>query len=716
MSDQKAKIVIEAEDRFSRIFSAFDRTVKGSERAVTGLESRVSGLGLSLGALGAGFSFAAVATAVKNVADQFDALNDAADATGEKIEVLSGLEDVARRNGGSLEMVEDVLLKINKALADTSPDSEVARALRSIGLSADELRSKSPAEALQTIAKALAGFENNADASRVKMVLLGRSTKELAGYLNDVAEAGTISGRVTAEQARQAELFNKALAELSTNASNAGRGIVSGLLPALNRMATELRNGMDAYGSFIDAVLDAGTANPWQTVNERLTETVQRIKLLREQLTIKEGETGFFGSRTREKDIQALKDQLSLLARRERYLRAQQLDAGGGRGFVSPLQPDGDKPRISPIEPKSAKPQISEAMRYLQQLDKQIEKTQELSTYEQALRDIQANRLDGITPKLRADILARAQQLDLSERQKKSDDYATEARRANVAAAIEAVNAAKKGNDELEREVQAIGLTEAALVDLELARINETIARKEATIAGREETEQQLAINAALREEIAQLERRKQLLVAKVGKNAELKTAEESAREAAERLRNPVAESVAQGLLDGFRRGQSFADVFLNELKAQFARTILAPRIAPVIEGGNSLISQLLNSLSWQMAGGVTIDPTGYGMTSGGQSLPTRGGRANGGGVREGMAYRVGENGPEVFVPDGNGRIVPGSHLKSGTGQAPVVINQNWTVNGDVSSQTIAAMQAAIARNNQQLLRSMRTGGAFSSS
>jgi hypothetical protein len=582
--------------------------------------------------------------------------------------------------------------------------------LRSIGLSAEELRRKSPAEAVREIAVALQGYSNDGEASRVKTVLLGRSTKELAGYLNDLAEAGQLNATVTTEQAQEAEKFNKSLFELQTNVSNATRSLVAEMIPAINEyIATVKRAKADGGRTF------------WQELSAELASVrfslaVQNVQDLAEAVERNPGNATYIELL----DLARKKaDELGRAAAgANEQLKATlgaplpKPEAGGGRGFVNP---ETVKPRISPIEPKSAKPQISEAMRYLQQLDKQIEKTQELSTYEQALRDIQANRLDGITPKLRADILARAQQLDLSERQKKSDDYATEARRANVAAAIEAVNAAKKGNDELEREVQAIGLTEAALVDLELARINETIARKEATIAGREETEQQLAINAALREEIAQLERRKQLLVTKVERSSAVEAASQAVDDVSQRARERLSDSVEEGLLNGFRRSRSIADIFLDELKAQFGKTVLRPIIEPVVAGGNSLISQLFQSIGSYFTSGTTIDPSGYGMTSGGQSLPTRGGRANGGGVREGMAYRVGENGPEVFVPDGNGRIVPGSHLKSGGGQS-LVYSPTIHVNGDVGPQTVQMVQAMLARNNQQLLRSMRTGGAFSSS
>ncbi|MDV7396990.1 hypothetical protein RZS08_36665, partial [Arthrospira platensis SPKY1] len=58
-----------------------------------------------------------------------------------------------------------------------------------------------------------------------------------------------------------------------------------------------------------------------------------------------------------------------------------------------------------------------------------------------------------------------------------------------------------------------------------------------------------------------------------------------------------LSESIANGILDGARRGEAIMDIFRNELKAQFAKTILTPAIKPAVEGINSLISAGLSGL-----------------------------------------------------------------------------------------------------------------------
>src|SRR5690606_37283375 len=58
--------------------------------------------------------------------------------------------------------------------------------------------------------------------------------------------------------------------------------------------------------------------------------------------------------------------------------------------------------------------------------------------------------------------------------------------------------------------------------------------------------------------------------------------------------------------------------------------------------------------------------------------------RAAGGPVTAGRAYVVGEEGPELFMPDRSGTIIPQSALASGGRQQPVIIHNTITLDGRV--------------------------------
>lgn len=55
------------------------------------------------------------------------------------------------------------------------------------------------------------------------------------------------------------------------------------------------------------------------------------------------------------------------------------------------------------------------------------------------------------------------------------------------------------------------------------------------------------------------------------------------------------------------------------------------------------------------------------------------GAKARGGGVQAGNAFLIGEEGPEIFVPNEGGNIIPHDKIGMGRGQAPKVVINNYT-------------------------------------
>ncbi|MGC1470156.1 MAG: tail tape measure protein [Sphingorhabdus sp.] len=74
-------------------------------------------------------------------------------------------------------------------------------------------------------------------------------------------------------------------------------------------------------------------------------------------------------------------------------------------------------------------------------------------------------------------------------------------------------------------------------------------------------------------------------------------------------------------------------------------------------------------------------------------------GRATGGPVAPGRAYRVGERGPELFVPTSAGRVEAASGAARG-------VNVNLTVN--VSDNGRGSAPDALQRSSRQMVRSLR--------
>jgi hypothetical protein len=240
-----ARLTIDIEAQLAGLQSGLDKAARLNEKAVAGIEARwakIDSVARNLGvALAGAFSAKVLVDFTSATVDALDALNDAKDATGATVETLSALEDIARRNGATLDDVTGILVKFNGVLKEADGKNAQSQALKAIGLEAAELRKLDPAEALRKVAVALSGYADDGNKARLVQELFGKSIREAAPFLKDLAEAGKLNATVTTQQAEQAEKFNKQIAAMKINASDLGRTLTADLLPHLNKLLETLK-------------------------------------------------------------------------------------------------------------------------------------------------------------------------------------------------------------------------------------------------------------------------------------------------------------------------------------------------------------------------------------------------------------------------------------------------------------------------------------------
>ena len=245
------------------------------------LQSRAAGLGAALTriapALAGAFSVTVIGSFVKRTIDGIDALNDLSDATGSSIENLSALEDIAVRTGTSIETVGAAVVKMNQALGNSKPGSDVAKALNAIGLEAKAHKQLDPAEALRQIAVALAKFADDGNKARLVQELFGKSVREVAPLLKDLATQTKLVGTVTTEQAKAAEAFNIQLFNLQKNATDAARALSGPLITSLNDFWALMRRLNANKGGFLGGVADQFGADWARARLQAVTEELQRL-------------------------------------------------------------------------------------------------------------------------------------------------------------------------------------------------------------------------------------------------------------------------------------------------------------------------------------------------------------------------------------------------------------------------------------------------------
>lgn len=274
MNEQGIRFAISADDRATRVFAGVRKELQSVEGAAGSLRSVLSAFAPTVAAA---FSLAAITAFVRNTVNGIDALNDLADATGSSVENLSALEDVAARTGTSMDTVGGAVIKLNKTLADAKPGSDQAKALEAIGLSAKELRAIDPAEALLRTAQALAGYADDGNKARLVQELFGKSLREVAPLLKDLAESGKLNATVTTEQARQAEAFNQQLFRFQKNATDAARAISGPLVASLNDFFGVVRKLNANKGGFFAGVADQFNVD---FLRARLTASKEEIDRL----------------------------------------------------------------------------------------------------------------------------------------------------------------------------------------------------------------------------------------------------------------------------------------------------------------------------------------------------------------------------------------------------------------------------------------------------
>lgn len=252
-------IVVDLLLRTGSFESDSNRAAKTAKKNAKEMSDAFKAMGITVAA-----AFVATAGALalltKNAIDGIDALNDVADATGASIENISALEQVALQTGTTLDNVSGILVKFNNVLKEAEPDSPMAKALEAIGLSAEELRQLDPAEALRVTAAALSQFADDGNKARITQDLFGKSIKDAAPFLKDLAEQTRLVGVTTKEQAQAAEDFNKSIFAIQASVTLLAREFAVGFLPVLQDTTDAIR----AFSKDEDAV--AGATSSLNTV------------------------------------------------------------------------------------------------------------------------------------------------------------------------------------------------------------------------------------------------------------------------------------------------------------------------------------------------------------------------------------------------------------------------------------------------------------------
>jgi hypothetical protein len=387
------------------------KAARAAESNAAKMNAAFGSITSGLKTLTAGVSLGGLVAFAKATIDSLDALNDLSDATGASIENISALQDVAARTGTSFEGVQTALIKFNAALNSAKKDSPQALAIEAIGLNVEKLKALDPAEALRQTAVALAGFADDGNKARLVQELFGKSLKEVAPLLKDLAESGGLVATVTTEQAKQAEKFNIQLFTLQKNMQDVARDMAGPMITSINQLIDKFKEGEKAGKGF------------WEVGFENYLANIRKI----------------YGQmpNTNKREASGLVDGSLMNAQSNARLLRQEGTP------VLPRLPD----RLGGDGTAGAARQ-SEAERYLETLTKQLEKAQDLTAVQQLGFDIVAGRAGKLTVDEQNNLVQLAQKIDTIHAESQAEKDLIEVLKQKRQASIEAGNAVAKSNEE----------------------------------------------------------------------------------------------------------------------------------------------------------------------------------------------------------------------------------------------------------------------------
>ncbi|KQW24672.1 hypothetical protein [Acidovorax sp. Root402] len=633
--------------------------------------------GAIAGGLAAGFTIAAFKGLISGAIEGGAALDDLRMQTGATVEALSGLMAVGKFNNMGPEQIGAAMNKLAANLAGASEESKgTGKALEALGIDFDSFKKLRPEEQMLTVAKAMAKFEDGTGKAAVAMAFYGKQGAQMLPFLHDLAEVETLAAKVTTEQAAAAANLDDNLTRLSTSGEAWKKELANGMIPALDLGAQAMLDVMNGSGGIREEVrrlVADGSVQAWTKsaitgltyVADAAQYVMRGVKLLAESLgAYAAAGAAYFGG-VGEAVAKVLRGDFTgaLDSMRSGTTRAGTIIRELGTTAIQTFGEDtlGSRIRARMGEIEATGGQVKEVRKALEYVNTTIDKTgkaaaaaknpvdallesidkrvavlkEELSAGEKLtegekmaaeVRQKLATSTDAqivagrslVETKLK-DMLTTEQQVVAHREELKSLEATREARMKLVQGMEQATSSLVAQNQALREEIEVIGLTDAAQLQLLQSRNSALILTKEATLAELERasvitgtmTREQIALQA----EIEALRERNELLGAKYDRTITAKAATEAANEWT-KFYDSIYNGLSDSLYRGFEAGKGFFKSFWDGIKNLFKTTVLKLAVQGVMTGITGALGLTVTGANAGVTGGAG-GGGGLGMLSG---------------------------------------------------------------------------------------------------
>ena len=207
----------------------------------------------------AGMGLAGVTYVTKRFIDLGDALNKMSARTGATVEWLSAMSFGAERSGATIEMLEQAIRKLNKAIAEAQQGNrtpyEVFSKLR-IDPTSVEFKSMDAGAQFELVARRLNEVQSQAEKTRLAMALFEEGGVMLLPLLGDIdklkAKAKELGIIMTKEQADTAAALLDAWTNFKYQLNAIFMSLGEAIAPALKQVVTWLSKMVKPIQSFVN--------------------------------------------------------------------------------------------------------------------------------------------------------------------------------------------------------------------------------------------------------------------------------------------------------------------------------------------------------------------------------------------------------------------------------------------------------------------------------
>lgn len=647
--------------------------------------------------------------------------------TGLSVMALSALRNEAAKSGTDLESAAGAFDKMLKtAFAAAGGNLKAASSFEAIGISTQQLADglKNPDELLKLVSAHLADFVDDGNKTAVMMNLFGRAGAPMNQLLQHIAENGFGAATATAEQAVQANAAAVSIAEWKTQWEAITTTITLAVLPTITKAIAFVKVAftiLATTASDIWAEMKYDAIFAWQSILDVVRDGAAAIGPLLAKSPFKTSQDWGkslveWGSKSGQAIDAATADWKDSLASNAKIVKEAMADYENATNGV--MTPTVAPPKLH-INPASTTDSLKAIKALMEERLKALEgalKTEDAATkasnaqldadyqdgaisladYASAkigtLQDTLATTLkiyDAEEKAVRAYMATLKSQQDIEAAKAKLDQIG--ASRAKAILDQQTADIALK--EKLIKDGQALAKT---IVDVNIAYAKMNGNTELANALSTEQNDAMLKTTLlanGLTEEYKKLLAVEQDAAMRASRDG-IAGVQRALVDYSKKLKDVASQTaqVTTNMLDGL---ENALVNFVTTGKAKFkdlANAIISDIARITIEQGiMAPLTSWFGSFFGGFGGGGAAASTD--AFSGTAAAGVGGFAATGGPVSAGMAYTVGENGQETFVPNTAGRIVPNA------GGAAVTINNNIDARG-ATTDLVKALPAILRANN----------------